>query len=99
MTLRPELASALTDSCESADKMEIITAVRERMPQDLLRYVLKQKTITDIPICEQEPAGVAFEVIPAGSFEIKVYFPGSSSGKTVVFMHLPGGKPKAAPSF
>jgi hypothetical protein len=72
--------------------MEIIPEpIRERMPQDLLQYVLKQKTIAHIPICEQEPADVAFEVISAGSFKIKVYFPVSSSGKTVVFMHLPGG--------
>jgi hypothetical protein len=79
-------------SCETADKMEIIPEpVRERMPQDLLQYILKQKTLADIPTCEREPAKVASEVIPAGPFEIKVYYPVSSSGQTVVFMHLPGG--------
>jgi hypothetical protein len=99
MTLRPELASVLgargypkLPSCETANKMETIPeAVRRRMPRDLLQYILEKKTLDDIPICETEPADVAFEVIPAGSFEIKAYFPVSSSGKTVVFMHLPGG--------
>jgi len=72
--------------------MEILSQrIRGRMPRDLLQYLLKQKTIADIPICEHEPANVDFEVIPAGSFEMKAYFPVSYSGKTVVFMHLPGG--------
>ena len=71
--------------------MEIPESIRKRMPQDLLQYLLKQTTLADIPVCEQEPADVTFEVIPAGSFKIKAYFPVSSSGKTVVFMHLPGG--------
>jgi hypothetical protein len=84
MTLRPELASV-------ADKMEIIPEhVWRRMPRDLFHYLLKQETLADIPICEREPADVASKVIPAGSFKIKVYFLVSSSGKTVVFMHLPG---------
>jgi hypothetical protein len=46
----PELASVLTarglsrlHSCETADKMEIIPKpIRERMPQDLLQYVLNR---------------------------------------------------------
>lgn len=55
--------------------MEIIPKpIRQRMPQDLLQYVLKQKTVADIPVCEQDPADVAFEVISAGSFEIKHTF-------------------------
>lgn len=71
--------------------MEIPESIRARMPQDLLEYLRKQTTLADIPVCEQEPANVPFEVISAGSFEIKAYFPVSPSGKTVVFMHLPGG--------
>jgi len=74
-----------------ADKMEISGLIRERMPQDLLQYVLEQRTLADIPVCEREPADVASEVISAGPFEMKAYFPASSSGRTVVFMHLPGG--------
>jgi len=61
------------------------------MPRDLLRYIVEQKAIADVPICEQEPANVAFEIISAGSFEMKVYFPVSRNGKNVVFMHLLGG--------
>ena len=66
--------------------------IRERMPPDLLQYILKQETVTSVPICEQEPAPVAFETIPLGAFEMKAYFPISPSDETVVFMHLPGGK-------
>ena len=40
------------------------------MPQDLLKYVREQKAIADVPICEQEPAEVAFEIISAGSIGI-----------------------------
>ena len=73
--------------------MEVLTEpVRERLPQDLLQYILKQKTVAKIPICEQEPANVAFETITAGAFEMKAYFPVSSNEETVVFMHLPGGE-------
>ncbi len=60
------------------------------MPRDLLKYVREQQAVAEIPICEQEPADVAFKIISAGSFEMKVYFPVSHSGTTVVFMHLPG---------
>ncbi|KAF2789424.1 alpha/beta-hydrolase [Melanomma pulvis-pyrius CBS 109.77] len=63
----------------------------QRMPQDLLQYVLKQKTMTNIPVSEKDPADVATEVISAGPFEMKAFFPSSTSGNTVVFMHLPGG--------
>ena len=65
--------------------------IQERMPQDLLRYIREQKAVADVPICEQEPADVAFEIISAGAFEMKIYFPVYCSGTTVVFMHLPGG--------
>ena len=68
-------------SCKLARKMESIAGP-----------VLKQKTAANVPVCEQEPANVAFETISAGAFEMKAYFPVSSSDKTVVFMHLPGGK-------
>lgn len=37
------------------------------------------------------PADVAFEVISAGIFEMKAYFPVSSSCKTVVIIHLRRG--------
>ena len=60
--------------------MEVLTEpIRERLPQDLPQYILKQKTIADIPICEQEPANVAFEIITAGAFEMTAYFPVSSN--------------------
>lgn len=78
-----------------ADEMKNLSkAVLERMPPDLAQYILKQKPITNVSACEQEPAGVAFEVISEGIFEMIACFPVSSSGETVVFMHLPRGGPK-----
>lgn len=44
-----------------ADEMKNLSKpVLERMPPDLAQYILNQKTITDVSVCEQEPAGVAF---------------------------------------
>ncbi|MCJ1424646.1 hypothetical protein MMC29_002534 [Sticta canariensis] len=65
----------------------------DKLDEDVLPEVevLKQKTITDNSVSEKDPADVATEVISAGPFEIKAYFPPSTSGNTVVFMHLPGG--------
>lgn len=63
--------------------------VLERMPPDQFQYILTQKTITHVPVCEQEPADVVSEVISVASFEIKACFPVSSSNRTVVSMHLP----------
>lgn len=65
-------------------------SICERMPQDLFQY-MQQNIIADIPVCEQEPADVAVEVLSAGPFEMKAYFPVSHRDKTVVFVHLPGG--------
>ncbi len=65
--------------------------ILECVPQDLRQYVLKKENDADFPVCEQEPAGVVGEVISAGPFEIKAYFPSPSTNETVVFIHLPGG--------
>jgi hypothetical protein len=73
--------------------MELLAqTIRERMPQDLQQYISQQKTTTNIPVCEQVPADVNCEIISAGAFEMKAYFPVSTSDKTVVFLHFPGGK-------
>ena len=75
-----------------ADENQIIpNHIRERMPQDLLQYIVQQESLANIPICEREPADVASKIVPAGPFGINVYFPAPSSNETVVFMHLPGG--------
>lgn len=62
------------------------------MPDDLRWYLKEQPSLHDIPICEQEPAHVASEVISTGTGQIKVYYPESSCGNMVVFLHFPGGE-------
>ncbi|KAK5083833.1 hypothetical protein LTR05_006339 [Lithohypha guttulata] len=71
--------------------MEAIAELWQRMPEDLRQYLEEQTSLDDIPICEQEPADVASEVILVGAGQIKVYFPEFSHGKMVVFLHFPGG--------
>lgn len=71
--------------------MEIPESVRQRMPPDLLDIVPESRT-ADVPIRERDPADVETEVIPAGPFEMKAYFPSIRWEKTVVFVHFPGGK-------
>lgn len=71
--------------------MEIPGHIRQRMPQDLLRYIQNQQTVANIPVCEREPDNVPHGVISAGPFEMRVYFLFSTSGRTAVFIHFPGG--------
>ena len=61
------------------------------MPQDLLKYILKGETIDIRLPSEQDPTDVPFEIISLGSLEMKVYFPHICRGKTIVFLHFPGG--------
>jgi hypothetical protein len=51
--LRVQEKSQSPSSDCTADKTEIIPEpVCKRMPRDLLQYVLKQKNLADIPVCE-----------------------------------------------
>ncbi|KAK5074437.1 hypothetical protein LTR70_010238 [Exophiala xenobiotica] len=68
----------------------IAESILQRMPGDLRQYLEKQTNLDDIPICEQEPANVASEVIHVGHSRIKVYFPEFSPAKMVVFLHFRG---------
>jgi len=70
-------------------------SIRGRMPSDLLEYVLEQKSVTDLPISEQDPADVACELFNIGPFALKAYYPASPGNDTVVFVHLPGGESQA----
>ncbi|KAK5069426.1 hypothetical protein LTR51_008676 [Lithohypha guttulata] len=69
----------------------LLDSMRERMPEDLYKYLKKQKSIPDITVREKKPANVVVEVIQIGTSQVKVYFPASSSGNMVVFVHFPGG--------
>lgn len=75
------------------DRMETLPeSLRRRMPKDLREYLKSQVTLTNIAVCEQEPTEIACE---EHSGKIKAYFPAFPSDPTVVFVHFPGGKPKA----
>lgn len=73
--------------------MEIVSeSILDRMPEDLCRYLENLDAVPNVPVCEANPAEVAFEVIPAGTTQIKAYFPASAKGNTVVFVHFPRGR-------
>lgn len=69
-------------------------SVRQRMPQDLLQFCQQHRGSANLPVCEQESADVATEVIsdtPEGG--MKAYFPTIPKEPTAVVLHFPGGKP------
>lgn len=73
--------------------MEIPESVLCRMPSDLLAIVQKGNRMADVPLYERDPADDAeTEVVSAGSFNMKVYFPPIRWENTVVVVHFPGGK-------
>ncbi len=67
------------------------------MPHHLTEYrpAIEWLTITNVPVSEEDPAEVATEVISLRPFAVKAYFPSSTSGNTLVFLHLPGGQSRA----